>query len=142
MGKQSTFLIRQHHTIRALFSEVADDWAGAAHRLRTARAPLAVHETADERIVHPLALMFGQGGDVVDHSLAEEREAKDTLRNLERMGPEALRFDALVAQCRGKVLTPTGHETDEFTCLRDSAPEDRLRGLVPALKALGDRTGR
>jgi hypothetical protein len=105
---------------------------------------LAVHETAEEQLVHPLARVSGHGGgDVVVHRLAEEREAKDTLRDLERMGPEAPGFDAVFAQFRGKVLTYASHEeTDEFPRLRESVPEDRLRGLVLALKALGDRTGR
>jgi hemerythrin superfamily protein len=136
-GDAIDFLIRQHHSIRGLFSEVTDS-TGPERRSAFERLVrlLAVHETAEEQLVHPLARTSGQGGDdVVDHRLAEEREAKDTLRDLERMGPEAPGFDAVFAQFRGKVLAHAGHEeTDEFPRLRESVPGDRLRALVPMLK--------
>jgi hemerythrin superfamily protein len=136
-GDAVDFLIRQHHTIRELFSEVADstgpDRRGAFARLVRL---LAVHETAEEQLVHPLAKTSGRGGgEVVDQRLAEEREAKDTLRDLERMGPDAPGFATVFAQFRGNVLAHAGHEeADEFPRLRESVPAERLRALVPMLK--------
>ncbi len=137
-GDAVDFLIRQHHTIRALFSEVTDS-SGQERRAAFERLVhlLAVHETAEEQLVHPLAKKAGQGGDdVVDQRLAEERAAKDTLQELERMGPDAPAFDTTFAQFRGNVLAHATHEeADEFPRLRESVPADQLRALVPMLKA-------
>jgi hypothetical protein len=54
-GDAVDFLIRQHHAVRQLFSEVADTTGPARHGAfeRLVRL-LAVHETAEEQLVHPL----------------------------------------------------------------------------------------
>src|SRR3954471_11425557 len=44
---------------------------------------LAVHETAEEEVVHPLSRTITDGGDViVDDRLQEERQAKEMLQAL------------------------------------------------------------
>jgi hemerythrin superfamily protein len=132
------FLTSQHNTIENLFGAVTDS-TGPERRTAFERLVhlLAVHETAEEQLVHPLARSAGQGGgDVVDRHLAEEREAKDTLQALERMGPDAPEFETMFRQFRGKVLAHASHEeTDEFPRLRETVPAERLRALVPMLKA-------
>ncbi|MFL6125357.1 hemerythrin domain-containing protein [Actinophytocola sp.] len=137
-GDAIDFLTEQHHTIRDLFTEVADS-TGEQRRSAFERLVrlLAVHETAEEQLVHPLAKKSGHvSADMVDLRLAEEREAKDTLQDLERMGPEAQGFDTMFEQFRGKVTAHARHEeVDEFPSLRESVPAERLRSLVPMLKA-------
>jgi hemerythrin superfamily protein len=137
-GDVVDFLIGQHHTIRDLFSEVADS-TGPVRRTAFERLVrlLAVHETAEEQLVHPLARMSGRGsGDVVASRLAEEREAKETLQYLERMGPDAPGFDTVFAEFRGKVLAHARHEeVDEFPRLRASVPAAQLHALVLMVKA-------
>ena len=84
-------LIGQHMTIRDLFVEVQTS-TGDARRTAFERLVrmLAVHETAEEQLIHPLARMSVHGGgDVVDDRLAEEHDAKETLAALEKMGPDA-----------------------------------------------------
>jgi hemerythrin superfamily protein len=137
-GDAVDFLTRQHQTIDDLFGAVADSTGPERHTAfeRLVRL-LAVHETAEEQLVHPLARSAGQGGgDVVDRHLAEEREAKGTLQELERMGPDAPEFETMFRQFRGKVLAHASHEeADEFPRLRETVPAERLRALVPMLKA-------
>lgn len=137
-GDAVDFLIGQHRTVRELFCEVAGSAGPERHAAfeRLVRL-LAVHEAAEEQLVHPLARTCGQGGgDVVDHRLAEERETKQTLRDLERMGPDAPGFDAVFSRFRDEVLAHADHEeADEFPRLRQAVPADRLRALVPMLKA-------
>jgi hemerythrin superfamily protein len=137
-GDVIDLLIGQHHMIRDLFSEVANS-TGPVRRTAFERLVrlLAVHETAEEQLVHPLARMSGQGsGDVVAARLAEEHEAKETLQELERLGPDAPGFDTVFAQFHGKVLAHASHEeADEFPRLRESVPAAQLHALVPMVKA-------
>ncbi|MFC7648355.1 hemerythrin domain-containing protein [Streptosporangium lutulentum] len=82
-------LIAQHALIRDLFDEV--EKASAQERpeafQRLVRL-LAVHETAEEEIVHPYARLKIDGGkDVVDDRLAEEHEAKQLLMEMDKAAP-------------------------------------------------------
>ncbi len=130
--------IGQHMTIRDLFVEVRES-AGEDRRAAFERLVrlLAVHETAEEQLVHPLArTTVHGGGDVVDDRLAEEHHAKETLAELERMGPDAAEFDALFEKLRADVVTHAHHEeTYEFRYLRAKVPAAQLRAMVPMLKA-------
>ncbi|HEU5472463.1 MAG TPA: hemerythrin domain-containing protein [Actinophytocola sp.] len=131
-------LIQQHTQIRDLFLEVekADGEAKreAFHRLVRL---LAVHETAEEQAVHPVARLHLQGGgDIVDARLAEEHQAKETLAALEEMGPDAPEFPRLLAELRASVLEHASHEEAyEFRYLRRDVPAAELRALVKVVKA-------
>src|SRR5918997_6481071 len=84
------FLIGQHMQIRDLFTEVQAS-TGQARRDAFERLVtlLAVHETAEEQLIHPLARAgVDGGGDIVDDRLSEEREAKELLATLEDLGPD------------------------------------------------------
>ncbi|TDC83901.1 hemerythrin domain-containing protein [Micromonospora sp. KC606] len=99
---------------------------------------LAAHETAEEEIVHPLARKLpGGGGDaMVDERLAEERQAKETLRTLVAGGVDADGFETGIILLRDAVLTHARHEERyEFPRLRQHVPADRLRGLAAAVRA-------
>jgi len=136
-GDAIDFLIGQHDMIRDLLAEVSES-AGPVRQLAFERLVrlLAVHETAEEQLVHPLAQVSVDGSDdLLAQRLAEEREAKETLAELERMGPDAPEFEALFEQFRGKVLAHVHlEEVDEFTALRASVPAQQLRALVAMLK--------
>ncbi|WP_198141680.1 hemerythrin domain-containing protein, partial [Micromonospora sp. ATCC 39149] len=82
-------LLAQHARIEELFllvvggtGQVRRDAFDALVRL------LAVHETAEEEVVHPLSRTLpGEGGDaMVDERLAEEKQAKQTLKALVAAG--------------------------------------------------------
>ncbi|RKT54015.1 hemerythrin domain-containing protein [Saccharothrix australiensis] len=130
-------LERQHREIRELFAEVesahGDERTAAFRRLVRL---LAVHETAEEEVVHPAARK-GDGGDaIVDARVAEERRAKELLSTLDRIGPDAEGFDTLLFELRDDVLAHAEHEErEEFPRLRAEYDGDRLRALAKAVRA-------
>ncbi|MET8280383.1 hemerythrin domain-containing protein [Micromonospora sp. NPDC005174] len=98
---------------------------------------LAVHETAEEEVVHPLARTLpGGGGDaMVDDRLDEERQAKETLKTLIDGGVDADGFDTGIILLRDAVLTHARYEERyEFPLLRQHVPADRLRSLATAVR--------
>jgi hemerythrin superfamily protein len=130
-------LIHQHEEIRRLFQEVdkkkGDQRAEAFEQLCRL---LAVHETAEEEVVHPVARRsLKNGGKVIDALLEEEKEGKTMLQALEKMGPSAQGFDALFAEFRKAVLEHAEHEErEEFPELRTHSSQE-LRVMSVAIKA-------
>ncbi len=130
-------LVRQHNELRALFVEVetakGSERIDAFHRLVRL---LAVHETAEEEIVHPAARR-GEGGDaIVDARVAEERRAKELLVTMNTIGVDAEGFDTLLAQLRDDVLAHARHEeSDEFPRLREQYDQDQLHAMAKAVRA-------
>jgi hemerythrin superfamily protein len=131
-------LIQQHMLIRDLFHEV-EAATGSSRQETFERLVrlLAVHETAEEEVVHPLARTAIDGGEgVVNARLAEEREAKELLAQLEEMGPDAAEFPSLLEQLRGSVLMHANNEEAyEFRYLRQQCNENELRALAAMVKA-------
>lgn len=130
-------LVRQHGELRELFAEVETaKGAERADAFRRLVRLLAVHETAEEEIVHPAA-RHGEGGDaIVDARVAEERRAKELLVTMDKIGPEAEGFDTLLVQLRDDVLAHAEHEErDEFPRLRAEYDGDRLRAMAKAVRA-------
>jgi hypothetical protein len=115
-------------------SATGDARAAAFHRLVKL---LAVHETAEEQVVHPLTRLHVQGGEeIVAYRLAEEHEAKEILASLEDMGPHAPEFPRLLAQFRVSVLEHAAkEEAYEFRYLRRDVPAAQLSALTPVVKA-------
>jgi hemerythrin superfamily protein len=126
-------LLHQHMQIRDLFLEVesatGDAREDAFHRLVRL---LAVHETAEEQVVHPLTRLRVEGGDdIVGDRLAEEHAAKETLAELEKMGPAADEFPQLLEQLRLDVLDHAAkEEAYEFRYLRRAVPAGELRTMA------------
>jgi hemerythrin superfamily protein len=130
-------LVRQHQEIHNLFQEVEQN---TGHRRAEAfdrlRRFLAVHETAEEEIVHPLARRSIPHGDrVIQARLEEENKSKRMLQELERMGPADPRFEPLFARFRTAVRQHAEHEEqEEFPALKARGNAE-LRGLAAAIKA-------
>ncbi len=100
------FIRRQHAEIRDLFDEV-DQTSGDERRDAFGRLVrlLAVHETAEEEVIHPLTrTSTSGGGDAVEPRLAEEAEAKKLLAELEEQGTESPEFEAGLNRLRLAVL--------------------------------------
>jgi hemerythrin superfamily protein len=130
-------LMRQHEEIRHLCRKVeANTGARRAEAFDRLRRLLAVHETAEEQIVHPLVRRAVPHGDeIVDARLEEERRGKRMLRDLERMGPDDLSFTPMFARFRSAVLEHAEREErEEFPALRRRGQAE-LRGLAAAIKA-------
>jgi len=132
------FLIGQHMQIRDLFTEVETS-TGQARRDAFERLVtlLAVHETAEEQLIHPLVRTgVDGGGDIVDDRLAEERAAKEMLARLEDLGPDAAEFPSLLAELRVSVLTHAhNEEAYEFRYLRREVAAAQLQPLVDMVRA-------
>jgi hemerythrin superfamily protein len=131
-------LLRQHMRIRDLFLEVesatGEDREDAFQRLVRL---LAVHETAEEQVVHPLTRLRVDGGDgIVDDRLAEEHAAKEALAELEEMGPAAAGFPELLDRLRADVLDHAAkEEAYEFRYLRRAVPAGELRTMAALVQA-------
>lgn len=102
---------------------------------------LAVHETAEEEIVHPQVRRLVEGGDdIVEARLAQENSAKKALAELEGLEVDSLEFDARVRPFVQEVLAhATGEETEELSALRavaDASVLSRMAGLFDAAKAV------
>jgi magnesium-transporting ATPase (P-type) len=130
-------LVRQHEEIRRLFEEVGERKGDArAEAFERLCRFLAVHETAEEEVVHPVARQSLKDGDrVIGARLEEENEAKRMLQALETMGPSAQGFDALFAELRKAVLQHAEREErEEFAELRTHSSQE-LRVMAVAIKA-------
>jgi hemerythrin superfamily protein len=131
-------LTQQHGEIRNLFDEVektkGDDRRDAFHRLVRM---LAVHETAEEQIVHPFARKATEGGEgVVSDRLEEERKAKEALSHLETMDVEDAEFLPALLALRTDVMEHArAEERYEFSQLVRLNDPDKLATMAKAVKA-------
>ncbi|MGW5849118.1 hemerythrin domain-containing protein [Streptomyces sp. NPDC055254] len=131
-------LVRQHGQIHSLFDEVrlgeGDARKDAFERLVRL---LAVHETAEEEVVHPHARSAFEGGDdVVQERLAEENAAKEMLASLEDMGTGDPKFMPMLLSLRDAVLVHArAEERYEFAQLRRTSSPTRLMTMAKAVKA-------
>src|ERR1700712_3464854 len=83
-----TFLKAQHDLIEDMFDEVlhASDPQAREKPFIELRQLLAVHETAEEMVVHPRARREVEGFDsIVDARLEEEHDAKQLLSTIEKL---------------------------------------------------------
>lgn len=131
-------LMAQHGQIRNLFDEVehseGDRRRDAFRRLVRL---LAVHETAEEEVVHPYARRAVEGGaQIVDERLAEERQAKELLSRLDDMDPADEQFAPLLLELRTAVTEHArAEERYEFAHLRRIHDEQALANMARAVKA-------
>lgn len=131
-------LMAQHGQIRNLFDE-AEQSTGDARRdaFRRLVRMLAVHETAEEEVVHPYVKRAADGGDdIVADRLAEEKTAKQALSALDGMdvGDEA--FLPRLRSLRTDVMEHArAEERYEFSQLRRLNDPARLATMAKAVKA-------
>ncbi|GAA0467607.1 hemerythrin domain-containing protein [Streptomyces olivaceiscleroticus] len=131
-------LEQQHQQIRRLLDDVVnskgEERKAAFHRVVRL---LAVHETAEEEVVHPYIRDHVEGGEkVVDDRLKEEKSAKETLSRLEDMDTESQEFVDLFKQLQQAVLEHAkAEEKNEFTHLRAVSDQRAMRGLAIAVEA-------
>jgi len=121
--------------VKALFQAVRQSYGeGRSAAFFALRRMLAVHETAEEEIVHPAARRtLANGTAIVDARLNEERRAKKTLSELEHLDVDSARFDALIGAFEMDVLTHAeAEETLEFEQLANQLDPTRLERMQRA----------
>ena len=131
------FLTEQHRQIKTLFNETL--LAAGPERDESfvrLRRLLAVHESAEEEIVHPRARReLDNGGDVVDARLEEEKQAKTALGALEDVDVDSEFFTEKLRELRDDVIDHAGHEErDEFAGLRAGLSDIELQLMARAVK--------
>jgi hemerythrin superfamily protein len=131
-------LIEQHTHIRELFTELgqATNPTARTDKFEELRRFLAVHETAEELVTHPVARL-ADGNDVVDSRLEEETAAKKILAKLDGMDTEDPQWRDLVEELQTAVLAHAeAEESEEFPLLRAEADPATREQMAKALKAV------
>lgn len=131
------FLVSQHQQIKTLFAAtLAASGKEREKAFVELRRLLAVHETAEEEIVHPRAKRKLSGGAaVVDERLHEEHEAKTVLQKLEKLDVDSAEFTSMLTQLRDAVVEHAEHEEhDEFSKLGQELSDDELERMGRAAK--------
>jgi hemerythrin superfamily protein len=130
-----SFLKGQHEEIKRLFENVSstegEDRTKAFYALRRL---LAIHETAEEEIVHPAARRALPDGEaVVAARLREEREAKKELAELENLDVDSADFETKILALETAVLAHAeAEERYEFDRLADVLEPARLERMRKA----------
>ncbi|WP_156690022.1 hemerythrin domain-containing protein [Mycobacterium sp. Marseille-P9652] len=133
------FLKAQHNLIEDMFDEVlhASDPQAREKPFVELRQLLAVHETAEEMVVHPRVRRETDSGDqIADARLQEEHEAKELLSSIEKLDVTSQEFIDEITKLRDAVLEHARHEEDEeFPVLERELDEDNLKRMGAAVRA-------
>jgi hemerythrin superfamily protein len=133
------FLKAQHNLIEDMFDQVlhASDPRSREKPFVQLRQLLAVHETAEEMVVHPRARREVEGFDsIVDARLEEEHDAKQLLSAIEKIDITSQQFIEELTKLRDAVLDHAQHEEKyEFPKLQKQLDEDESRRLTAAVHA-------
>ncbi|GAB1811644.1 hemerythrin domain-containing protein [Mycobacterium sp. MUNTM1] len=131
------FLVSQHEQIKAMFAEtLAASGKAREKAFVELRRMLAVHETAEEEIIHPRAKRkIANGTAVVDERLHEEHEAKTVLQKLEKLDVDSEEFTRELTKLRHAVVEHAEHEEhDEFAKLGEELSGEELERMGRAAK--------
>lgn len=130
-------LTAQHEEIRTLLRRLRSGHEDKQELFSELVRLLAVHESAEEGVVHPVAkrAVFG-AEEVVQPRLEEESEAKRALSELYDLGVDHPEFDARLAEFADAVDRHAAHEErEEFTLLRKQYSATQLERMAGSLRA-------
>jgi hypothetical protein len=130
-----SFLKGQHEEIKSLFAQVIS--ATGREREKAffkLRRMLAVHETAEEEIVHPAARRALPNGDaVVRRRLQEEKLAKQDLAAIEKIAVDSPEFEEKIRRLEVSVIAHAeAEEREEFANLATALEPARLERMRKA----------
>jgi hemerythrin-like domain-containing protein len=132
------YLTEQHERIKQLFIETLDaaDSATQEWVFAQLRTLLAVHETAEEMMIHPRVRRKIEGGDaIIDARLAEEHEAKQALQAIEKLEYGTSELAKAVIHLQADVLQHAQREEDEeFSALEGELNDDERKKLTSAVQ--------
>jgi hemerythrin superfamily protein len=131
-------LMAQHEQIKGMFSGISNAQGTQKRELfEDLVRLLAVHESAEEEVVHPVARRRIENGEqIAEGRRQEEDKAKHELAQLYDMGVDHPDFDQRLSALASAVIEHAEREEhEEFGRLRESLPEDQLRRLAGAVRA-------
>lgn len=131
------YLIDQHARIEALFDDVLTAPADARDRpFADLRRILAVHEVAEQTVVHPRARRdLDTGAAMIDQRLAEEHKTEQILTELENMNVGSDEFARGVADLKAAVMVHARREEDgEFDRLREALTDQELERIANSVR--------
>ena len=137
-----SFLKAQHVQIKTLLQQVSG--SKGPQRQETfdqLRRLLAVHETAEEEVVHPRARReLSDGDEVVSARLAEEHSGKQALADIEKLDVDSAEFEEKFRVLREEIIKHAeAEEHEEFEQLAaemDDAALTRMRNAVKIAEAV------
>lgn len=130
-----SFLKGQHEQVKTMFETVLSAQGEAREKAFYAlRRMLAVHETAEEEIVHPAARRaLPDGEQIVNARLQEENEAKKVLAELEKLPCASSEFETKFRALQQAVLAHAeSEETQEFSRLASALDQSQLAKMKKA----------
>ncbi|MEU8007355.1 hemerythrin domain-containing protein [Catellatospora sp. NPDC049111] len=140
-GDVIDILLVQHQQLGDLFDEL-EGARGARRRDLFAELVrlLAVHESIEQLLVHPLArARLADGDAVVDARVEEEDQAEQDLTELYELGLEHDDFADKLANLRDAVIEHGElEEEEEFDALREQVPAEELSRLAAIAMAVTD----
>lgn len=134
-------LVEQHDLIKGLFSQLETAQGERKRELfEELIRMLAVHEAAEEEVVHPIAERnIPNGEQIITSRLREEDEMLDALSELYDLGLESPEFDGRLAVLADAVVEHASREeAEEFVQLRERLSRDQLRRMAGALYVAQD----
>ncbi|MEV6793284.1 hemerythrin domain-containing protein [Streptomyces sp. NPDC051320] len=134
-GDVVAILLEQHADIRDLFTLVKNSQGEAKKEaFDHLRTLLAVHETAEEMIVRPVAEDTA-GKEEAEARNEEEKEANKVLSELEKMDLASPEFAAQLAEFEQAVIDHAEHEErEEFPAVRAGRTEEELQSMGKRLR--------
>ncbi|SEL13224.1 hemerythrin domain-containing protein [Rhodococcus maanshanensis] len=131
------FLVGQHEQIKALFETVlARSGKAREQSFFELRRLLAIHETAEEEVIHPRARReLDNGEPLIEDRLEEEHEAKVALAELETLDVDSDEFTRKITELQAAVLEHAEHEeNEEFERLRKSLTDAELARMTNSVE--------
>jgi hemerythrin superfamily protein len=134
------WLSNQHERIRELLDAVGDgSRTEREHAFHELVKLVTIHETVEERILHPRVGRELSGGErIVARRIEEERRIRDSLRRMEAWGIDDPRFDEEFRTLRKEFLSHAqAEENDEFAPFRRGRSSGELQALAKSARIAG-----
>ncbi|MFD7842958.1 hemerythrin domain-containing protein [Nocardia sp. NPDC059764] len=130
-------LTAQHEQIATLLEQLKSEREDQEELLTELVRLLAVHESAEEEVVHPIAKRAKFGAEeMVDARLEEESHAKRALTKLYDLGVHHPNFQSELADFADAVADHAAHEeAEEFVLLRRQYSASQLQHMAGAVRA-------
>jgi len=131
------FLKAQHEQIKMMFGQVLSATGSERESaFLDLRRLLAVHETAEEEIVHPRAKRELENGEaVVGARLKEEHQAKEILAALEKLDVDSPEFTEQFTSFQADVVAHAeAEEHEEFERLAAKLDDEQLERMRNAVR--------